>query len=77
MSTMFESVDLHGTGTINWFELKVPLEKFGLEGGAARAKQMIAEADNDGDGQLDMEEFGEIMGSEISSGEWVALSTSL
>ena len=77
MATMFESVDLDGNGTINWFELKIALEKFGLEGGAERAKQMIAEADNDDNDELDMEEFGEIMGSEISSDEWVALSTSL
>jgi calcium-binding protein CML len=77
LHAMFKSVDMDGNGSINWFELKVALQKFGLSDSADRAKRMIAEADTDGDGEVDIDEFVSIMGAEVSSDEWVELSTSL
>lgn len=77
LHAMFKSVDMDGNGSINWFELKAALQKFGLSDSADRAKRMIAEADTDGDGEVDIDEFVSIMGAEVTSDEWLELSTSL
>ena len=72
---MFDEVDMDASGTINWFELQLALRSAGQD--ANKAKEMVAAADTDGDGEIDYDEFVEIINSDFQTDEWLMLSTSL
>ena len=72
---MFDEVDMDASGTINWFELQLALRSAGQD--ANKAKEMVAAADTDGDGEIDFDEFVDIINSDFQTDEWLMLSTSL
>ena len=57
------------------FELQLALRNAGQD--ASKAKEMVAAADTDGDGEIDFDEFVEIINSNFQTDEWLMFSTSL
>eukprot|EP01052_Picozoa_sp_SAG31_P038843 SAG31_NODE_5266_length_2642_cov_2.705466_1_plen_339_part_00 len=74
---LFDEVDMDASGTINWYELSLALQSAGQD--ASKAKEMVMTADTDGDGEIDFDEFVEVimMTSNFQTDEWLAFSTSL
>jgi hypothetical protein len=66
---------MDASGTINWFELQLALRSAGQD--ATKAKEMVATADTDGDGEIDYDEFVQIINSDFQTDAWMMLSTSL
>ena len=64
----FELFDLNGNGTIDTHELAMALKSVGLNPSAAEVTTMIQQADNDGDGTLNLEEFLAMVADQASSG---------
>ena len=57
----FRAFDDDGSGSINASELKMALQHMGLELSSAEVDSMMATADKDGDGEIDLEEFEGMM----------------
>lgn len=57
--------DTDGSGTIDASELGAALKAMGHELSEAELKQMLAQADDDGTGEIEFEEFCALMGIEI------------
>lgn len=53
----FEIFDTDGSGKISSDELKIVMKKLGEELTDFQIQEMIKEADSDGDGEIDFEEF--------------------
>jgi len=63
----FQVFDGNGNGYINRYELAVVMGNLGLELDSEEVQSMIDEADLDGDGQINYEEFYTFMDGEPSS----------
>ena len=61
MKEMFEVFDKDKNGSIDAGELKAIMMALGMEVTDEDVRGMIQEADNDGDGQIDYEEFARMM----------------
>jgi calmodulin len=64
----FEIFDLNGNGAIDTHELATALKSVGLNPSAAEVTTMIQQADNDGNGALNLEEFLAMVADQASSG---------
>lgn len=53
--------DIEGTGTIDAKELKVAMRALGFEPSKEEIKQIIADADKEGDGNIEFEDFLNLM----------------
>lgn len=61
----FDLFDADGSGTIDAKELKVAMRALGFEPKKEEIRKMIAEADRDGSGSVDFEEFLAMMASKM------------
>lgn len=57
----FDLFDIEGTGTIDAKELKVAMRALGFEPKKEEIKQIIADADKEGDGNIEFEDFLNLM----------------
>jgi len=57
----FDLFDIEGTGTIDAKELKVAMRALGFEPSKEEIKQIIADADKEGDGNIEFEDFLNLM----------------
>jgi hypothetical protein len=64
----FEIFDLNGNGSMDTQELTMALKSVGLKPSAAEVTMMIQQADSDGDGTLNLEEFLAMVADQASSG---------
>ncbi|CAI7767037.1 unnamed protein product [Closterium sp. NIES-53] len=53
----FRLIDTNGDGRISYEELAALLDRLGIDDGLAVVHDIIGDADRDGDGQIDVEEF--------------------
>jgi len=58
---IFQEFDSNGDGFISPDELKTLLARYGYEASDAEVKEMMAEADRDGDGKVSLHEFISVM----------------
>ncbi|KAH6674060.1 calmodulin [Plectosphaerella plurivora] len=63
LKEVFKIFDRDGTGDISPLELQAAMTSLGLKPSLAEVKEMIREIDTDGDGQIDFNEFLDIMAS--------------
>mmetsp|Transcript_6570 Transcript_6570/g.9500 ORF Transcript_6570/g.9500 Transcript_6570/m.9500 type:complete len:149 (-) Transcript_6570:378-824(-) len=63
----FQMFDKDGSGTISTKELKDVMIRFGQNPSDGDIKVMMAKVDEDGNGEIDFDEFAELMGSRVSS----------
>ena len=62
----FDLFDTDGSGTIDPQELKAAMQSLGFEAKNATIYQMIGDIDASGDGQIDFEEFLDMMTAKMS-----------
>lgn len=64
---IFNLVDKDGGGTITKMELADLMETLGIEATSEEIDFMISEIDQDGDGDIDFEEFVEVMSRKVNA----------
>ena len=57
----FDVFDQDGNGSISQVELKIVLDKIGIEMSEAELKRTMSEADTDGDGEISFTEFVDVV----------------
>lgn len=60
----FDVFDQDGNGSISQVELKIVLDKIGIEMSDAELKRTMSEADTDGDGEISFTEFVDVVSRE-------------
>jgi calcium-dependent protein kinase len=66
MTSIFNAFDLQQTGTINGAELKEILHRLGHETNPDELRAMVSQADKNGDGVIDFEEFKNFMYTHVT-----------
>ena len=76
-STAFRSFDDDQTGTISFKNLKRVAHERGVTADDEGLQEMVDAADQDGDGEINEEEFGRIMDRVTSDQSWLSLSIAI
>lgn len=67
LEDVFKKFDANGDGKISWLELRSILSSLGCKATEEEVKKMIKEADRDGDGFIDLQEFVDLNTQGIDS----------